>query len=165
MTHTTRARKRKTVTKRTRSASPAQPPERARSASPAKGTSKRTRRNSAGPSFDPTPFSLSTEYVDGKTGKKQEHLVNSLSHFSKTNQKFRVRRSVFCVLNFMDIAFREVTEIALKNLDECESPESVLAGALAKCIREVYAKHHDVVKFGVKIDSALLDYPVEVPFR
>lgn len=58
-----------------------------------------------------------------------------------------------------------MNEILLKNLDECSSPERVLVGALAKCIRDLYAKYSDIVKYGVRIDSDLLDYPVEVPYR
>jgi len=41
----------------------------------------------------------------------------------------------------------------------------VLVGAIAKCIRGAYSKHPDIVKYGVKVESALLDYPIEVPFR
>lgn len=60
---------------------------------------------------------------------------------------------------------REVTSLALKNLDQCESPEEVLVGAFARCIREAYAKHPDITKFGVTIDSTQLDYPIDVPYR
>ncbi|KAH7709673.1 hypothetical protein AAVH_23057 [Aphelenchoides avenae] len=111
----------------------------------------RQRRNSAGPTFDPTPYSLSVSYLDPRSGKPQDHFVEELSHYARYNRKFQLRR--------------EVTEVALKNLDQCESPEHVLVGTIAKCIRDAYAKHPDIVKYGVKIESALLDYPIEVPFR
>ncbi|KAH7709254.1 DNA polymerase [Aphelenchoides avenae] len=86
-------------------------------------------------------------------GTVSQHLrfVEELSHYARYNRKFQLRR--------------EVTEVALKNLDQCESPEHVLVGAIAKCIRDAYAKHPNIVKYGVKIESALLDYPIEVPFR
>lgn len=60
---------------------------------------------------------------------------------------------------------REVTDLALKNLHECESPELVLVSAIAKCIRDAYKKHPGIVKYGVKIESNNLDYPLDVPYR
>ncbi|KAH7704410.1 hypothetical protein AAVH_28408, partial [Aphelenchoides avenae] len=112
--------------------------------------SRRQRRSSAGPTFDATPYS-SVDYTDRKTGKGQDHFVETLSRHSRNNPKFRIRR--------------EVTSVALRNLDQCESPEELLAGAFARCIRDVYAKYDDVVKYGVTVDSPHLDYPIEVPYR
>lgn len=58
-----------------------------------------------------------------------------------------------------------MTDVVLKNLGECASPEHVLVSAIAKCIRDAYQNRPDIVKYGVKIESSNLDYPIEVPFR
>lgn len=58
-----------------------------------------------------------------------------------------------------------MTSIALKNMDQCESPEELVVGAFARCIRDAYAKYDDIVKYGVTVDSKHLDYPIEVPYR
>lgn len=55
--------------------------------------------------------------------------------------------------------------MALKNLDQCESPEELLVGTFARCIREAYLKYPGMTKFGVTIESTQLDYPIDVPYR
>lgn len=83
-------------------APPQRPPKRTRSVSPVprKGkisendatVTRRQRRNSAGPTYDSTPYSLTMDYTDQRTGKGQDHFVETLSRHSRTNPKFRIRR-------------------------------------------------------------------------
>ena len=76
--------------KRHRSVSPAP---RKRKHSEADGPApQRQRRNSAGPSFDPTPYSLSVTYEDPRSHKPQEHFLEELSHYARYNRKFQLRR-------------------------------------------------------------------------
>ena len=84
---------------------PAQRPERTRSASPPSRKRKlcesqpqrqvRQRRNSAGPLFSSTPYSLSVDYVDRRTGKNQDHFVETLTRHSHYSPKYETSRCVY----------------------------------------------------------------------
>lgn len=78
---------------------PTQAPKRARSASPIPRDpdlepprTRRARHNSAGPSYDPTPYSLSVDYVDRSTGRTQDYFVETLSNHALSNRKFKIDR-------------------------------------------------------------------------